>query len=562
MISDQDMVELSCYSAYQYYSVGEEFLVNGNKYIVVDVFNSNNGYKYGLDAMLVENSDGNNAVIFTGSDRKRDFFNDWIINNGSNALGLDVLQYKEGLSLVDELNAKGIEVERVGGVSLGGGIASYIGVNNENISALAVNPAPQTEVFTNGYSNLKVVIDKADPLYAVSIMAGRKEYFPGEIFKFNRENSMFDFYLNHKGHSSDLNISIDEQYPFDLMTNNISNHKIDFNSDDLLELNSNYQQKLASYNYEYEHAVKHVILNGIKEDIDTIKFHDVYVKIVDEINSYFASALPTLNYYIKFRYFFDELKNHSYIIYNELLAKLIEFLYQKLELYKLKENISNDCSSAIFNFRSLNEYVTDIIGKINLHTNSFVSADNGVLVENRIMLQNIILLSGSNSKYLSYFKIYDLAKETIFYFIDKKITSYFKVLDTKIDSVIGAIKKVVTISSEVIALTNGTINEEIQTVEQIVNELYDLDVGEVVAKALRICVDEVIAIVIPENIVSILAAFKRLGGICANINAVNDNYLNYIDTLQGESFNLFTSNILDYSQELKRYNTYLKTTYI
>ncbi len=562
MISDQDVVELACSKSYEKMSVGENFTVNNNNYQVVELFNQDNGYKYGLDSMLVKNELNEYCLIFTGSDKRDDFYNDWVLNNGSLLIGKNAIQYELGLDLVEELENKGIVISKVGGVSLGGGISSYIGIFRSDLDIISINPAPQAKPYTGGYYNIKVIIDTNDALYKAISFSGRKDYVPGEIYSFTRGNDFTDFTLNHKGDFKNDFRTLDDSMPFDLLTNNLKLNTIEFNSTDLFSLNNSLSDRLDNYRVEYDTFVYGSLSNLAKENLDETNLEAVFIKIVDEIDVYLYSCFPTLRSYVDLSYIFDEIKSAIHVISDSIVVELLENLISDSNITSFKQRVCNDCCDAISNFNTINQVLNSTTNSLSTLVNGFVATDNGKIYRNSIYMKSNNLKVKEATTNLSYFKYFDEAKDLLYNYITKFVSNKFVTVDNTIDTYLFPVKAVVSGTNEVLKIVSQDLQRKVEVYKLIIDEFYNFNIGEFVSNLLLIFCDQLINLVIPITIDDIVSKLKYLCGIIGNIDVSHLNYINYIENVKGFSFTkLYDFNSI-FNAQIKKYKSYLSKTYI
>ncbi len=561
MASDRDIVELATTNSYVKYEVGEEIFVNNNSYKITNLFNSETGYKYGLDAMLVLDESNKYSLIFTGSDKRNDFFNDWVINNGSIALKKPVMQYEYGLKLVGEIENSGIEIDKIGGVSLGGGIASYIGVKRDDISIISVNPSPQITKYDGEHSNIKVIIDKNDLLDKVVTIANRKKYVPGKIYTFSRGNSFFEFRLNHKGDSKTDFRSLDDSFPFDLLTNNIQETLIDIDTSSVLDLNNSLNSRLENYKNEYQTQIYNKLSEIVASNIDTLDLERVFLRIVSDIDAYLLGCFPVLRNYVDFSYIFDFIKDQSHYISNSVIVDLIEQMFNSLNVNRFKKDVLEDSKNALINFDRTSTFFESAIRNTSNHIENFLNADNNNFNYSNPRF-NVVSLNQKQIMYkISYFKYFDEAKTIVYYYINSVISTKFSVLDSKIDFYIAPVKEIVEFSSDVANLLNLEIKDKILTCKQILNEVYNFDIGDFFARLLLIMCDEIINLVIPIEIDTIVNKMKYFSGVIGNVVISHNNYISYLNEINSFSFKNISKINTEFNKKLVTYNNYLKFVY-
>lgn len=561
MINDKDMIELSTLHAYAYYEQGTTFTVNENTYYVEQVYNEKTGLKAGVDAMLVKNQGGEYALIYTGSDRKNDFMKDWVIANGSNALKLPILQYIEGLKVYDYVS-KDYEVSRVGGVSLGGGIATFIGIHRENCNVVSINPSPQYLKMKREYTNILTLTDRNDILYKVSTWYGRSKNQASTITFFNRGNNFVEnIKLNHVGYDKARGLYLDDSIPYDLLTGNLkSSGYIDINPEDILHVNNNFKTYLSNSNDE---LIMNVLpgLNIRHSYRNNKVYQNIIHSIIDGAHSYMVGCLPTLNSYFDFKYIFDEIKelvtHQSYYILDELLNTIItslnlDYIYNQIEI---------DSKNGIKNVENTNLYLNDVTKSTDTLINNIILKDNLQAISNPYCLNEIKIVNNHHGINLKYFFLIAYAKETVYTRLKPTIISKFKVIDFKIDFVIGALKLQVDLIGNITKLISKELAEKISILEQILSELYHFDIGEAVYSLFIICIEEIIAIVIPKDLEDKLSSLKYLSGIFNNIHASSEIYTMYLSNFYSDGISVISNSISSFNKEFKQYNNYLNSKY-
>ncbi len=562
MTSDRDIVELACTKSYGEYDVGEILNVNDNSYEVIGLYNESNGYQYGLDAMLVKNEFDEYSLIFTGSDKRDDFFNDWVLNNGSIAIKETPAQYELGLELVNALENQGFTLTKIGGVSLGGGISGYIGINRDDLNVVSINPAPQVKAYQGEFSNIKVLIDSNDILFTVTSIANRKDYVPGTIYTFTRGNSFKEITLNHKGDLSGDFRTLDDSMPFDLLTNNLEHNTIAFNAADVNLLNSTLNERFTNYRQEYETQVFNRLSETVLDNIDGVKLENIFVKIIDEIDLYLYSCFPTLRSYLDFSYIFDEIKSQSHLISNSIIVEMLEDLINNSNITQFKERVVADCSDGINNFNKIEQFFTSSTNHMDKLVKRFVDVDNCRKTSGVSTLDSTNLSVKKATVSLSYFKYFDEAKYFLDEYIINIVSKKFITLDTAIDTYLFPIKAMVSTVNEIVGIISQELQTKVEICKRIVDEFYNFDIGTFVGNLLLILCDQIINLVIPIEIDEIVNKLKYLAGIINNLDISHINYISYLNDLKGISFRKLYKYNDKFNIEMKNYNSYLQSTYV
>ncbi|MFV0499402.1 MAG: hypothetical protein ACK5NF_05165 [Bacilli bacterium] len=562
MISDKDMIELSTLQAYANHQVDTYFTVNNNEFYVCEVYNESNGMKKGTDAMLVKNEYDDYALIFVGSKAKNDLWNDWIVNNGLNLFKISPPQYDEGLKLYNDLSNI-YNIKQVGGVSLGGGVSTYVGIRNNEVKVTSVNPAPQTFKIEKEYDNITTIIDKNDILFNMSSIFMRRDYYVKNITFFDRGNSFFkNIKLNHIGYDKDRDIYLDDSYPFDLLTNNLTNNYIDISTEDIMKINDNLFSYEDNNNAEINSQIMPTLLNNISNYKDSYLFNNIYENIVIEIKSYMSNTLPTLKKYIDFSHFFDEIeelgKTNTYL----LLCEIVDTIINELDLRKLNHIIYNDCNNGVMNFKIIKEYVVLIIESSNNLVSNIDLTDKRELGIKYSKFNSCNLFKSFNDIKISYFLLFSYAKDLILMILRKIINCKFYTIDLKIDAVIKMISKIVDVSSEVIGLISSKLSTKLDTLRQILHELYVFDLSDFVYNLINIFINQIIYVVLPEKFQEIVNSFKYFSQLLLNANTVYDNYLTNMNFYKSNGLDNIKKDFLKFKIKHTEYYDYLRRTYI
>lgn len=557
MINDRDMVELSTIHAYSNYKQNDTFKVNGNNYNVIELYNEKNGMKYGTDAMLVH-SDGEYALIFTGSDKKNDLFKDWVLNNAANALSLDVPQYKEGNLLYKNLS-KSYQIKYVGGVSLGGGVSTYVGINNQDVRAVSVNPSPQVTNVTSKKNNVLTIIEENDLLFNLAKTFGRRNKYTKDIVFFNRGNNFFkNIALNHIGF--DENVSLDDRLHFDLLTNNNNDHKINVDINDINEVNSNFK----SY---YDNLVQEVSISStghlksiIKQCRDDIKFNKISSDVINQIDIYMKKTLPTLYNYFEFESFFNELAMLSNKSAFFVLDDIVYTIIKELNLDVINKQLYSDSKVSLYNLNKINIATNSKINGCLTLINSIKNVDEG-LIGSVSKVNGMDLHKGEKYVKLNYMFLLENAKNIVYGNLKRVINNYFYIVDLKIDAIVFTLRTSISVLVEVTKLISKEIARKLEIIERILNELYVFNIKDLVYVTLVSLIDELVSIVVVKDIDDKIFAFKKLNSSLNSLCIMYSNYRSYLNNYKSNGIRKLNLNIDDDSSELKKFYNHLNYVY-
>lgn len=561
MISDKDMVELSTVHAYVYYNPGDNMIVNGNNYYVVDIYNEDNGMEYGTDAMLVKNDQEEYALIYTGSDKRNDFINDWVINNGRNAFKLDVPQYEEGLELYSDLSVK-YDISRIGGVSLGGGVVTYIGINDSNVSVVSINPSPQIFKIDKDYENIITIVDKRDVLFYACVIGGRREYYVKNFYVFDRGNSFLkNIKLNHIGYDKKSHIYLDGSIPFDIYTHNINSRVIDLKPNEILTLNSNL--KLYFHNSKYE--IKAKITPHLEETLTNYRDNYTYQKIINNIitniKEYMINQLPTLHSYIDFSYFFEEIASISNSCAYLALDSILDFLTSELKINYIYQQLYTDTNNAFYNVNSIDNHVHKITSACDTLVDNIRLKDMNMNVDNISLISSYKIKENSFGRNLKYLYLLEYAKQLFYTVMQRFISNHFSAIDEKLDMVIRVLKSSVGLIGDVASIISKEVARKIEVIEQILQELYIFDIGQTVYNIFVICIDEIISIVLPKELDDKIQAFQYLEQVLTNSYTVYNNYSAYLKEYKSGGITTILKNAEVFKEKYRTYTNYLSAHY-
>jgi len=135
------------------------------------------------------------AIIYDGNNAIGDFTNDNLnvfINKTPNF-------YDVALKYFEYIERKNYRITHVGGVSLGGGAAQYVGINYPFVRALCINASPLNKATFIDTKNIIHIRDNSDLLYrAISLDKSRyEEGYVGNLVNINRSLFGSSDYYNH-----------------------------------------------------------------------------------------------------------------------------------------------------------------------------------------------------------------------------------------------------------------------------------------------------------------------------------------------------------------------------
>lgn len=301
-----------------------------------------------LTALSFKDKDTNEvAIIFQGSTN----INDWKSDNLNNFLNKSVLSYEKAVDYYEKI-IKNNKVTYLGGNSLGGGCAQYVGLKHPQIRTICINAAPLQEIPEDHNKNIFHIRISSDLLYRV-VSLDKQRYdngYSGSIIFVNRSlYGEFDYYncveLAHRGAIifpysyiyEKYNISSLEQLKekvdlktyteyeqlknaptiaefmsFDLITNNIEDHSATFELEKLhdnfsLRIDETYKSIVTYHlknlelkvglsfisinkeiNKELKNIIKQSLLSITKQD-DTL-YQNIYY-VVEKSTDYFFSLI-------------------------------------------------------------------------------------------------------------------------------------------------------------------------------------------------------------------------------------------------------------------------------
>lgn len=561
MINNKDMVELSTLHAYANHEKKDKFTVNGNNYVVEEIFNEKNGMVYGTDAMLIRNDQDEYALIFTGSDKRDDFVNDWIVNNGGNLLNIGVPQYKEGNMLYEELS-KQYNISSVGGVSLGGGVATYVGINNSEVDVVSINPSPQVVPVLENHRNITTIIDKNDFLFTGSYIFGRRKRFTKDIYFFSRGNNFFDsIKLNHVGYDKSNNLYLDDIIPFDLLSGNLDSKLIDINTNDIKVLNDNLKTYFDAIANEASVGVKPNLKLAIAEIKDDVSLQNIMVSIIDNVSTYLISSLPTLHSYFDFSFIFEELKELTDTKLFLILAELVDKVIADLNLTAINNQIKTDSIHGLSNLKSLDSHINNTANNCNLLVSNISYKDQNKISGDIPVLYQYKLEHSKESINLSYAFLFEKAKQVLYYSMRNVVDNNFVPVETMIDTAIQFINVQVGIIGSVAGLISKELSSKVKILESILDEFYKLDLANTIYNVFFISVEEIISVVLCKDIDKKISSFKYLTGLLQNAFSVYSNYEDYLLKYNSLGVRNLDNSIKNFKENFTSYNNYLSMTY-
>lgn len=149
-----------------------------------------------LNAISIQDTKSKDvAIIYEGSHSLTDWQND----NLNNFLNKSVKAYDVALKYFEYIERKGYRITHLGGNSLGGGCAMYVGINYPHVRALCINASPLSKTTYIDTKNIIHIRDNADPLYrAIALDRDRyKEGYLGNIVIVNRSLFGSHDFANH-----------------------------------------------------------------------------------------------------------------------------------------------------------------------------------------------------------------------------------------------------------------------------------------------------------------------------------------------------------------------------
>ncbi len=560
MISDKDMIELSTVHAYKSYEVGEVIKVNGTSYILKAVFNEQNGMKHGTDAFVVENSSGEAALIYTGSDRRNDLYKDWVVANGSILLKRNVDQYNEGEKLYLKLKNE-YDINAIGGVSLGGGVVTHIGINNSEVRVISINPAPQVNEVSRPTKNITTIIDTNDILYNTAKFFGRRNNYTDTLTFFSRGNNFFDcIKLNHVGYSNGL--FLDESIPVDLLTNNLESTYIDLNSSQVKVINSNLNTYFSNLETEVNSNITPALNSAVESYKDQVKFEEILIKIITNLKTYFENKLPTLHQYIDFSYLFDELIEIVSSCSFSLLDSIVNMIVEELNLNAINKQLYSDSKNAQINFKMLNAHISNVYNTCNTVVENIENRDLSINAFTIPTINNYRLIKKVGTRNINYLVLYDEAKMICYKLLSNCINTYFKAVDTKLDIITYFFKTQFNVLGEVVSMISQEVARKLAIIEQILLELYNFDIGDAVYNVFVVCIEEIIGIVLNKDCENTFKALKYFSAVLSNGNRVHHNYNMHLNNYKSVGINSVRNVTFRFGKELDKYNNSLRNTYL
>ncbi|UTR16137.1 hypothetical protein MM221_06145 [Salipaludibacillus sp. LMS25] len=138
--TDADLVELSGLHVYLTPEYDEILVVNNKDFRVVD--DNFNEEKSGMDAMTVQNvASGEYHVVYMGTNAHGKYGMADLITDIQLLTEATPQQLKDADRYLADMEKEFGEITSVGGNSLGGALANYVGVQNSHVRSVTLNPA-------------------------------------------------------------------------------------------------------------------------------------------------------------------------------------------------------------------------------------------------------------------------------------------------------------------------------------------------------------------------------------------------------------------------------------
>lgn len=407
MFNDKFIIEASCNYVYR---LNE--LVNKKstlyKYIkkhypdyeILEITSSYNDTNLGV-LTFRDNLSKDVAIIFQGSTNLQD----WKQDNLFNFLGKEVPQYEAALNYTTNLVNNGYRISYIGGNSLGGGAAQYVGQKYQHIRTICVNASPLVQKDTLlADNNIIHVRDNSEFLHRFVMLAQHRYHdgYAGSVYLVKRSlygNSHYysDSELAHRGYIAfpysyfyktykvnsleELKQKVDEKkyqsimllfeapsiakfMSFDLISNNI-NQKVEF---DLDELQHNFGIRIKEINqsiikFQLANTKQYVGEKLIKID-KSVNNHlkDILKYSLFQINSNSKDALIFDNIYFiieKSTDYFYRLITNSITDINEHLdpSNTADDYHTLINLIDIQDKLANDL---IDNLIDINDDLYDL----------------------------------------------------------------------------------------------------------------------------------------------------------------------------------------------------------
>lgn len=275
MLNDKFVIEASCNYVYRINELKRENS-SLNKYLKdhypsIEIIDISVNYKESnLTAITFKDFNSLDvAIIYQGSTN----ISDWKNDNLNNFLNKNVDSYEMALDYYKMIAQQNNRVVYFGGNSLGGGCAQYVGLENPHIKALCINAAPLTSIQSKDSKNIYNIRVSSDVLYRI-VMLDKDRFengYAGSIIQVNRSlYGEHDYYncveLAHRGSilfpysylyhrynvksMKELKDKVDEKtyieykqlrnapslaqfLSFDLITNNLNEHALQFDLDEV-----------------------------------------------------------------------------------------------------------------------------------------------------------------------------------------------------------------------------------------------------------------------------------------------------------------------------------------
>ena len=337
MLNDKFVIEASCNYVYRLNELKKEDSTL-NKYLanhypnleIIDLQEGFNGSNLALIS-IQERDSLDVAIIYQGSTDLKDWRND----NLNNFLNKNVQQYEAALTYYDYLSSKGYRITYLGGNSLGGGCAQYVGLKHPLVRALAINASPLTSITridTKNIYNIRVI---SDPLYRCVLLDSER------------------FENGYVGNLTLVNRSLYGSYDY-------------FNNLELAHRGS----IVFPYDYIY-HNHKVNTLQELKEVVDPKKYQEyMLLRKASSLAQFMSFDLVSNNYNEKTDFDLDELQHNFSIRIKEINNALLEYTIPHFEL-----KIGNP-------FLKINDQISDSLKMIIKHSLLHITKQEEKLYDN------------------------------------------------------------------------------------------------------------------------------------------------------------------------------------
>jgi hypothetical protein len=206
--TDSDLVELAGLHVYLEPREDKVLVVNGKDFLVMD--DNFNEEKSGMDAMTVQNvASGEYHVVYMGTNAHGKYGRADLITDIQLLTEATPQQLKDADSYLADMEKEFGEITSVGGNSLGGALANYVGVQNNHVRSVTLNPAmlPAGAVEAGKeYHNITNYISEYDVLNLSQRAIGMGDQVPGAQHTiYNGIPSKDGLGFNHTGYIRDEN---------------------------------------------------------------------------------------------------------------------------------------------------------------------------------------------------------------------------------------------------------------------------------------------------------------------------------------------------------------------